>query len=226
MFGVFVFDLVPFSIAQLDIWYDGRMELTQPVEWINKPVIGYAVNTEFSDDNARVLMELINKISATFTDAVFCPPRSALHITLLDWITPLVNYDGRDKNVLFAAVQPSYDKALSDILASTRPITVTFDGIKVSPSTIYITGHDTGEFQKIRDQFVSSVELLPNTKLPPAIIHSSLARFTKPIELSSANAFAANQQLDITQKVTNFRLIRTTREPNLNFETLKRYELS
>ncbi len=201
------------------------MELTQPVEWVNKSFIGYAMNTEFTDDNARVLMGIIDKIKATFTDAAFCLPRSALHITLLDWITPLVDYDGQDKDALFAEVRSSYDKAISDILASTHPIKVCFDEIKVSPSTIYIVGHDNGEFQKIRNQFVNRVKLLPNTKLPPTIIHSSLARFTKPIELSSANAFVANQQLDIVQKITNFRLIHTTREPNLEFETLKRYEL-
>jgi len=201
------------------------MERTQPVDWVNKPFLGYVMNAEFSDDNAKILIELIDKIKATFNDAVFCPPRSALHITLLDWIAPLIDYDGRDKDTLFASVQPDYDKVISSILTSVNPITVHFDAVKVSPSTIYITGNDSGEFQKIRDEFVDKVELLPNTKLPPQIIHSSLARFTKPIDLNAVETFIASQTLDITQTISSFRLIRTTKEPNLEFKTLKRYEL-
>lgn len=201
------------------------MDLTQPVDWVNEPFIGYVMNAEFSDDNAKILMELIDLIKVMFSDAVFCPPRSALHITLLDWIAPLIDYDGQDKDALFADIKPSYDKAMSEILATINPITVRFDTVKVSPSTIYVVGHDNGEFQQIRKQFVDKVDLLPNTKLPPQIIHSSIARFTRPIELSLVDTFIANQQLDITQVISNFRLIHTTREPNLEFNTLKRYEL-
>ena len=60
------------------------MDLTRPVDWVNEPFTGYVMNAEFSDDNAKILMELIALIKVTFSDAVFCPPRSALHITLLD----------------------------------------------------------------------------------------------------------------------------------------------
>ena len=201
------------------------MELTQAVDWLNKSFVSYVMNTEFSDDNANVLTELIDQVRGQYGNAVFCPPRSALHVTLLDWIAPLVDYDGGNKDELFANIQPSYDKAMSEILASVNPVTVRFDTVKVSPSTIYVVGHDNGEFQKIREQFLEIIELLPNTKLPPNIIHSSLARFTQPIELSKVSAFIAKQQLDVTQEITNFRLIRGTKEPNVEFEILKRYEL-
>lgn len=201
------------------------MELTQTVDWVNKSFIGYVMNAEFSDDNAGVLMQFMKKLKGEFNDAVYCPPRLALHITLLDWIATLVDYDGQDKDTLYTRVQHSYDTAMSEILASVKPITVHFDTIIVKPNTIIITGTDDGSFQKIRDQFIDTVELLPNTKMPPEFIHSSLARFTQAIELDAVNAFIANQQIDFTQEITNFRLIRTTKEPNLEFETLKRYEL-
>jgi len=201
------------------------MEFSQPVDWVNKPFVGYIVNAEFSDENAKVLSALIKEIQATFNEAVFCMPKRSLHITLLDWIAPLVNYGGQDKDKLFAQIQPNYNKAMSEILPSIKPIAVHFDELRVSPSTIFMVGHDNGEFQTIREQFLEKVELLPETKLPPQIIHSSLARFTKPIDLSSVNSFVVNKKFNITQTVTNFRLIRTAKEPMLEFEVLKRYEL-
>lgn len=201
------------------------MEFTQPVDWINKSFVGYAMNTEFSSDNIQSVVECMQEIKTTFDGAVFCTPKASLHVTLLDWIAPLVTYGGLDKDKFFGEVQPSYDKAITEILSSVAPIDVHFDEIKTSPSTIYIVGHDNGEFQKIREQFMERVELLPGTKLPPTIIHSSLARFTKPIELSAVNSFLASKTLHITQTVTDFRLTRATREPMLEFETLKRYRL-
>jgi hypothetical protein len=202
------------------------MKLSQPVNWVNKPFVGYIVNTEFSDDNAEILGDLISEIQVMFNDAVFCMPKASLHTTLLDWIAPLVDYGGQDKDRLFAQVQPTYDTVLSEVLSSVKPITIQFDELKVSPTTIFMVGHDSGEFQNIRQQFLGKVELLPDTKLPPQIIHSSLARFTKPTDLGLVNSFLAKKTLNITQTVTNFRLIRTTREPMLEFEVLKRYKLS
>jgi hypothetical protein len=201
------------------------MELSQPADWVNKPFEGYMVSTEFSDENARILSELAQEVQTALEEAVFCMPRTSLHITLLDWIAPLVDYGGQDKEKLFAQIRLGYDKAMSEILSSIKPITIRFDELRVSPSTIFIVGHDNGEFQKIREQFLEKVELLPGTKQPPQIIHSSLARFTKPIDLGLVNSFLAKKALDITQTVTNFRLIHTTKEPMLEFEVLKRYEL-
>ena len=201
------------------------MELSQPVDWVNKSFVGYIVNAELSNRNREILGKLIDEIQATFRDSVFCMPNYSLHTTLLDWIAPLIDYGGEDKDRLFAQIQLNYDKAMSEILSSIKPITVHFDELRVSPSTIFMVGHDHGEFQKIRERFLEKVELLRGTKPPPQIIHCSLARFTKPIDLSLVSSFLANKTLNITQTVTNFRLIRTTKEPMLEFEVLKCYEL-
>lgn len=201
------------------------MEMTQPVDWLNKKCIGYVVNTEFTDENKKTLVSLMDDIRAEFGEAVFCMPEKSLHITLLDWIAPLVDYGGQNKDGLFDSIRPEFDKTLSEIISGIRPITVRFDQIRVSPSTIIITGSDNGEFRDIRDNFINSVELLPGTKLPPEIIHSSLARFTKAIDLNAVNSYIASKDIYITQQVTGFRLVRTTKEPLMEFEELKRYYL-
>lgn len=153
-------------------------------------------------------------------------PSQSLHITLLDWIAPLVDYGGQDKKVLFEKIKDKYDEALSGIIGDTQPITVSFTEIKVFPSTIIVLGHDDGQFQKIRDKFLEAVELLPGTKLPPNIIHSSIIRFTGEIPIKDVEQFVAQCTVNFTQIIDSFRLVHSTREPMLEFEVLKEYKLA
>lgn len=207
--------------------HNGRMsEFTQPVDWLDKPAVGYVVNAAFSSENATTLANLGQEINAELDGALFCPPREALHVTLLDWIAPLVDYDGADKDALFANIQERYNAALAQAIGSCGPITVHFDTVKASPSTVFIVGHDDGQFQRIRDEFVRSVKLLPGTKLPPTIIHSSLGRFTKQIDLAKVERVVAGKTLNITQVVTNFRLMRAADGSIISTELLKRYQLN
>jgi hypothetical protein len=201
------------------------MELTKPVGWLKKSCIGYVVNTEFSPENKTVLGEITNAVQAAFGDAVFVAPPDSLHITLLDWIAPLVGYDGQDKDELFASIRARYDKVLGEIIAGTPPITIQFSEIKATPDTIIIIGTDSGEFHAIREAFVKEAGLLPGTKPPPRIIHSSIARFAKEIDVDRVNAFMKPRGIHFAQSVTDFRLVRTQREPLLEFEVLTRYPL-
>ena len=199
--------------------------MTQPVEWINQPHEGYVMNTLFSDENATLLTNLMAKIQETLDDAVFCMPQKSLHITLLDWIAPLVNYEGSNKTALFEQIYEKYDEALTEITTAQEPIEVTFDQIHLSPTTLYISGHDNGQFEDIRSTYLEKVELLPGTKLPPKIIHSSLARFTKAIDMSLITSFIESQSISFNQTVAAFQLVHTTKEPMLEFEVLKTYQL-
>jgi 2'-5' RNA ligase len=206
--------------------YTFTMEFSQSADWVGKPYEGYVVNAEFSDENKAQLQQLIQEMQQILGNAAHCMPPESLHITLLDWIAPLVDYDGADKAGLFEQIKPEYDAAMSEAIASVgQPIEIHFDELRVSPSTIFITGRDNGEFQKIRDEFVERIQLLPDTKRPPQIVHSSLARFTDRISLDGINAFIARHNLDMTQRVDDFRLVHTMREPMLEFEILKRYHL-
>lgn len=201
-------------------------ERTQPVDWVGKKFDGYMTQAEFSAVNARKVHSLVDDIQTKFGDAVFCMPEPSLHITLLDWIAPLVDYGGQDKQALFEQVRPVYDRVLSEAIAAHGPITVHFDEIRVAPTTIFVVGHDQGQFQHIREHFLRHVTLLAGTKLPPTIIHTSLARFTRAIDLVGVQDFMATKSVDVTQKVTSFRLVHSSREPLLEFEILKRYKTS
>jgi hypothetical protein len=201
------------------------MRFTEPVDWVNKPFEGYIVNAKFSDENAQTIEDLIKEIGENFRDSVLCMPKRSLHITLLDWVAPLVDYSGENKSELFAKIRAEYDGAMESILSSLKPFEVRFNEIHVSPNTIFITGQDDGQFQAIRDQFLDKVQLIPHTKLPPKIIHSSLVRFTEKIDLDQVENYVKSMSINFKQTITEFRLIRTKREPMLEFDILKRYKL-
>lgn len=208
------------------MYNESKHELTQPIDWLNKPAVGYVVNTVFSPENAAKLGKLAAEIDAELGQALFCAPQESLHITLMDWIAPLVAYDGKDKEQLFAEIHEQYDVALQQAIKAHGEITVHFGTIKVAPNTVFIVGHDDGQFQDIRDKFVSSINLLPGTKLPPTIIHSSLGRFIKKIDMDRVNQVLANKTIDITQVVTDFRLVKTPDATLAHTELIKQYQLS
>lgn len=202
------------------------MELTQSVDWLKQPHTGYVVNTSFSDANSDVLSKLMNDIENEFGNAIFCMPKDSLHITLFDWIAPLIEYDGQDKTILFDQIKDGYDQAITEVLDTIEPFSVRLNEVHVSPTTIYIKGEDNGQFQKIRQGFLDKVTLLSDTKQPPTIIHSSLGRFTEPIQMDRVREFLAKRTLDIIQPVETFRLVKTSREPMLEYEVLKTYSLN
>lgn len=201
------------------------MEYTQPVDWVEKSFIAYVVNARFSPDNQRRLGLYMNDIKSEFGDAVFCPPPEALHITLLDWICPLHDYNGQDKHALFRQIETEYDTAMKEATATVAPISVTFDELRVSPSTIFMLGRDNGEFDVIRQRFIDTVTLLPGTKLPPTIVHSSLARFRQQIALELVKEYVGRTRIAVTQKVASFALVYVTKEPQLEFKIIKTYPL-
>lgn len=149
---------------------------------------------------------------------------TTLHITLMDWIAPLVDY-GTDKYVLFKDMFPQYDKVFTDILREQSPITVHFDSLKVTPGAIILVGHDDGSFKSIRNDFLRQIKLLPNTKQPPLIIHSTIARYTTEQDLQPVIDFVAEQELVFEHFVTHFRLVQEQVVPMLDYNLLKIYPL-
>lgn len=184
------------------------------------------MNTSFSDDNTSLVMSLISKLESKYCNSIYTMTAESLHITLLDWIAPLVDYDGQDKKMLFEKIYDSYDNTMTDIFADEPDFEVVFDTISVGPTTIFISGHDNGSFDRIRRKYIKSVDLIAGTKLPPSIIHSSLARFTEEIDLEEVESFVSSLDVEFIQRIDGFRLMHTSKEPMQEFEILKEYKLN
>ncbi len=191
---------------------------------IGQSVIGYMLNAPFSQENQIAIAEVQNQLSERFGDSLWCTPPETLHITLFDWLAPLVEYQ-QDKDALFKEIYESYNTVVERALGHIGPIKVQFYIIQVGPSAVFIKGSDNGQFERIRAYFLDNVTLLPHTKLPPTIIHSTIARFKAEVVLEPVQTFLSDVSIEINQTIPSFRLVRETIDPMLAFEVVKEYPL-
>lgn len=192
---------------------------------VNKAVNGYMVNTVPNAANQQKIAAFQERLAARFGGGLWLAPPDTLHITLLDWIAPLVDY-GTDKDELFKEHFAAYDRALTELTVDQKPITVHFNTLKATPGAIILTGEDDGSFQRIREGFLGKVALLPGTKQPPTIIHSSLARYTIPQDLEPIVDFVGGAELSFDHTVTHFRLVQEHVAPELDYTVIKEYPLA
>lgn len=182
------------------------------------------INTVPSEANCQKVATFQQRLAAHFSDTLWLTPPETLHITLMDWIAPLVDY-GTDKEALFKELFPGYDRVFTKLLQQQAPITVHFDTVKVTPGAIILIGHDDGSFKRIRDGFLQQIELLPNTKQPPTIIHSTIARYKTEQNMQPIIDFVATQRLAFDHIVAHFRLAQEQIVPMLDYNLLKEYPL-
>lgn len=201
------------------------MQSTKPYSDLNLDVTGYMLNASLDSHSQEVIHKLQQKFSDRFGKGIYTLSLNALHITLMDWVAPLVDY-GRDKDTLFKDLFPEYDTVLTELLDGVSPINVMFDTIGVSSGAIFLQGHDNGQFQAIRDSFTDHASLVPGTKQPPSIIHTSIARFSEQIDLRPVQEFASGLSVNFTQDIHEFRLVNEKKIPMLEYDLVKLYELN
>jgi hypothetical protein len=209
------------------ICYDAYMELTIiGRDYLNKTALGYMVNTFLSSSSRQEIEKLQNKFATEFPDIIWSTPPETLHVTLMDWLAPLVDYTA-DKDVLFDDLFPVYDEALSRILKEGAPIHLVFNRLIVSPSAIAIVADEnsTKIINDIRQHFLSEIKLLPNTKQPPNIVHCTIARFTGEVAVDDIGGIAESLAFLFDEVVDCFQLIRETQVPMKKYSIIKRYPL-
>src|SRR5690606_29209819 len=126
-----------------------------PDATIHKAVDGYMVNAGFAAEQIAHITPLQNTLHEAFPHVVWKTPPSSLHITLLDWIAPMVDY-GVDKKELYAKIFPEFDHAMAEVLKNHSPIKVTFSQLHVAQNCAIIVGEDDGTFQSIRTAFLNA----------------------------------------------------------------------
>lgn len=193
--------------------------------YIGKSAVGYMINTGLSNGATAQIKMIQQSAQEVFAGDLWITPAGSLHITLLDWLAPLVDYH-EDKDMLFGNIRTSCDKALDDILNDVAKQSVVFNRLLVSPSAIAIVADNAApHFNKIRQAFLSHVNLPPNTKQPPTIVHATIARFTGDFDAKKAEHFMQQNNISISETINNFRLVRETKLPMLDYAVLKTYPL-
>ena len=204
------------------------MELTtNSSDYLGKSAVGYMINTLLSESSQNEIKKLQEKFVTEFGDLVWTTPLDALHITLLDLLAPLVDYDN-DKNTLFENLGSQYNKALEEVLRETGPIDLTFSNMSVSSSAVIIVADEssTQAINNLRQKFLSKIELLPNTKQPPNIVHSTIIRFVGKAAVGNVQNFASNLDFSFVEQIKSFQLVRESKLPMLEYSLIKTYDLN
>jgi len=175
-----------------------------------------------SETGQQQIASLLKKLSERLNDIIWAMPTAALHITLCEIIQPKP-YD-EDKATLLKNF-PHYETVLQEALTM-PPIPVTFDTVEVSPQAIIVRGRDDGTFNRVREELIEKLPLPTETKLPPDIIHCTIARYTKQVDLEKVKAVVAGVNINFIETISEFQLLRQTAPHLLNYQIARRYTLS
>lgn len=200
-----------------------NQQLTTPIN-PHQEVVGHIVNSGLSERAQVAVRRVQDKLETAFPEAIWSAPSESLHITLMDWTAPLVDYSC-DKDELFRSLETEYTKALADSIKDQPPIHILFDSIEVHPAAIIIKGSDNGSYQRIRTRFLDKVDLSPGTKEPPQIVHTTICKFIKGIEVDAVKRALQNEVVHFEEDVSEFRLVRESRIFLQKYEVLRRFKL-
>lgn len=175
-----------------------------------------------SETGQQQVISLLEEIKKQLGDIIWPMPAKALHITLCEIIEPRPYFESKAK---LLKKFPHYEAVLEEVLTM-PPIPVHFDTIEVSPQAIIIRGRDDGTFNRIREELVEKLPLPNETKSPPDIIHSSIARYTKEVNIEEVKAITDSFRVDFVETVNEFQLLHKTAPHLLNYQIAHRYALS
>jgi hypothetical protein len=200
------------------------MKKTTAAQWLNEEKVGYWVGSFLSPKNQQKIAGFQAALQRELPGVIWTMPDvTQQHITLFEIVMTFRDYP-EDRDEIFERHRAGIDAELRAQLANQGPIAVTLDTLEVSPAAIILRGTDDGSFQRIRNA-VSGKHLLPNgTRTPPDIVHSSLARYVKEVDVEDVRSVLARYRLNLVQTVTEFEMVRIWRMP-MDHTTVATYKL-
>ncbi len=186
--------------------------------------LDYFISAHLDRVAAAEISALQQPFARDFGSAIWLAPPTALHVTLMDWVTfSTKKVAERDRS--FEQVRQHYIETLEHILASMQPIRLNYQEVRVTSNAVILVARDDGSFARIRSQFLDQVELLPGTRQPPGLVHTTIVRFWRVLPLKDVETITSSLSPDITTTVTEFQLDRFTESPVEELESQQIFKL-
>ena len=184
----------------------------------------YNIAAMLSVSTREQIMALQDKIKTILGDTVWLMPPQCLHSTLMEiiWRTEYATLSRRQH---FKKWYDSHHQTTKEIIASHNPFTVRFTELYASPGAIIIKAENTHEYNAIRHELLTHTQLPEGTKLPPTIVHSSIARYAKSVDVGEVQWAIKHLAVDITESLTCFKLVTDLVPPASAAKTLETYRL-
>jgi hypothetical protein len=122
-------------------------------------------------------------------------------------------------------VPPVYTDAFGKLMSGLQPIELHFDAIEAFPAAIILKAHENGAYKSLRSQFNEAVRLPEGTKATPNIIHTTICKFHKPIDLDEVKNFLSTKSVQIDMIVSEFRVVREKILYMVDYDVLERFTL-
>ena len=201
------------------------MTETIPATYLNRPETGYLYVALLSEDAQAKISGLLKALTEELPGVLWPMPPQAMHTTLCEVIQSRKNYS-EGKDVLFASHQKEYVEGAAEVLLSIPRFSVVFNYIEVSPEAIIVRTEDGGAFNDIRAKLLDHINLPTETKRPPNIIHSSIARYLQAIDIEDVRAAAAKHTISFEEPITEFKLLKTIVPPLLQYKEIASFPLT
>lgn len=198
---------------------------TVPAQYINEPAIGFVYVALLSENAQQKITQLLADISQELPGVVWPMPPEALHLTLCEIVQSRKEYS-EDKEELFDKRKQEYTEAAAEVLTEIPRFSVTLDCIEASPEAIIVRTKDSSAFNGIRARLLERITLPEETKTPPNITHSSIARYLKATDVEAVRAVLAKHTVQIEEPITEFKLLKTLIPPLLSYEEITSFDLA
>lgn len=184
----------------------------------------YNIAAMLSVSTREQIMVLQEKIKTILGDIVWFTPPQCLHSTLMEiiWRTEYATLSRRQH---FEKWYGTYHQTTKEIIASHNPFTIHFTELYASPGAIIIKAENTHEYNAVRNDLLTHTKLPEGTKMPPTIVHSSVARYAKSVDVAEVQQALQALTIDITETITDFKLVTDLVPPSSKARTLETYKL-
>jgi 2'-5' RNA ligase len=199
------------------------MARTIPADFIGKENLGYALVALSSENTKRKIAELLDELNANLPGVLWLMPPEQLHITLCEIIQPKTY--SQDKTSLYNLHKDQYEDIPARVLSNVPKFTISFDIIEASPQAIIVRASDANKLNDIRANLVANMQLPDETRTPPDITHSSIARYLQEVDLENIQSVIAQFKISIDEEITEFKLIKNLIPPLQKYEVLKTFSL-
>lgn len=182
-------------------------------------------NIAFMPDKMAIqkILEVQAQLKSQLGDAIWLTPPNALHCTLMEIICD-TDYGGLPREEIFANWYERYGEMAKRVIASFQPFDAILDELYVSPAAIILKATDPTAFTVLRKTLLQHINLPERTKMPPGIMHCSIARYSKEIDVDSARAETSKITANIKLHIEEFKLMKDL-GPDFHPSVVKTYKL-
>jgi hypothetical protein len=160
-------------------------------------------------DNESVgeIVRIQGLLKALLGDAIWLTPPNALHSTLMEIICD-TEYKGLSRKEHFTHWHDLYNDATRETISQFPPIDLTLSELSCSPAAIILKAANPSPFNNIREALLRNIVLPEQTKIPPDIIHCTIARYSKEVDLNEVREQVKGIGANVGLHISEFKLVR------------------